>query len=301
LKLPLDNPGWAAVLSFFLPGLGQALGGKPARGMIVAIPAIAFFFVFVPVYLFAHASLLGSSAPLASLLLVDVIACGYHIWAVVDAYREVKPEYPVRGLRGIPDKRATVPLEFLALVVLVIATVGVHVAAGAADLNTCAMKGRQPCFDTEPVIVANATQRPATESPREPGASASVDPFASSPPTTSPSPSSVDLSAWVARADRIRVHSTPAADSPAVKVMRQGQVVKGQLVTGGPYTVGGMARSDWIKIDPGQPFAGGFVAAAYFDHPSAATGAQPTSTPVPGESPTPTPIESPSPTPAPST
>jgi hypothetical protein len=286
LKLPLKNPGWAAVLSFFLPGLGQALGGKPARGVIVALPAIAFFFVLVPAYLFAHASLLGSSAPLTSLLLVDAIACGYHIWAVVDAYREVKPEWPVRGLRGVPNRRATIPLEFAALLVLVVATVGVHVAAGAADLNTCVMKGRQPCLDTEPAIVARATQPPAAGSPGRAGASATIDPAASPTLRASASGSVVDQFMWVATADRIRVHTTPAADSPtAGKVMRQGQTVRGHLVNAGTYTAAGVTRTDWIQIDAGQPFSG-FVAAAYFDHPSVpGSSAQPTNTPAAGEPP----------------
>jgi hypothetical protein len=289
LKLPIRNPGWAAALSFLVPGLGQALGGKPTRGAVVAIPAVALFFVFLPVYLFANRSLIGSSAGLTSLLILDVVACLYHVWAVVDAYREVKPPFVQRGMRGLPDKRATIPLEFATLAGLVVATIGVHTYVGLADLNSCTMQGRPcPTADVPAVAVASPS---AGVSPTA-GESGAV-PSAPASSVPSPLPSGSTPIEWHATADRLRVRSGPGTDYPTVLVLRQRQRITGQVVVGGEYTVGGASRTDWIKIDAGQPGGGGYVAAAYYariepvasPEPSETAGPAATESPSAGESP----------------
>jgi hypothetical protein len=289
LKLPIQNPGWAAALSFLVPGLGQALGGKPTRGAIVAIPAVALFFVFVPAYLFANSSLIGSSAGLTSLLILDVAACLYHLWAVVDAYREIKPPSAHRGTRGIPERRATIPLEFATLAGLVVATIGVHTYAGLADLNSCTMQGR-PCPKAAGPAVAMATPSAGTSA-----AADESGPVPSAPASSVPSalPSGSAPIEWHATADRLRVHSGPGKDYPTVLVLRQSQRITGQVVVGGEYTVAGASRTDWIKIDAGQPGGGGYVAAAYYAHiepiaspgPSQTVGPTATQSPSTGESP----------------
>jgi len=262
LRLPLRNPGWAAVLSFLMPGLGQAVGGKPTRGAIVAIPAVAFFFVFLPLFLFANASLIGSSATLTSLLLVDLIGCLYHIWAVVDAYRQIKPPFIQAGMRGLPDRRASIPLEFAAMLGLVAATVGVHAFFGAVDLNSCVMRGSSPCPETDPVVAAVGTQNPASPASLAPNSSASA--TASAIPTPGSSGSTTGAFTWTPVADRIRVHSGPGTQYATIRVLRQWQPITGQVVVGGSYATAGASRTDWIKIDKGLPGAGGYVAAAYF-------------------------------------
>jgi hypothetical protein len=299
LKLPIQNPGWAAVLSFLVPGLGQAMGGKPARGAVVALPAVALFFVFVPAYLLANRSLIGTSAGLTSLLILDVVACVYHVWAVVDAYREIKPPSVQRGMRGLPDRRATIPLELATLAGLVVATFGVHAYFGAADLNSCTMQGR-PCPRTDAPAVAIASQGAGTSpGPAEDG-SGSI-PTAPASGVPSPAPSGSAPMGWHATADRLRVHSGPGTEYPTIQVLRQSQRITGQVVVGGSYTVGGESRSDWIKIDPGQPGAGGYVAAAYYVHtallePSADASLSPAPTaPTAPTAPAGSPSDSPSP------
>lgn len=269
MKFPLRNPGWAAALSFLLPGLGQALGGKPGRGAVIAIPAVAFFFVFLPALLFANASMVGNSGPLTSLLVVDLIGCLYHVWAIVDAYREIKPPFVQVGTRGLPGRRSTIPLEFATLVGLVVATVGVHAYFGALDLSTCAMRG-ESCSVRDPGIVAAPT--PSTRPGQIAGGTgvpSSATPSAT--PTPGASGSAAGASGWVAVMDKIRVHSRAGVSYPTISVLKQGQSITGQMVAGGAYTFAGARRTDWIKIDKGQPGAGGYVAGGYFLQTSGAT------------------------------
>jgi hypothetical protein len=265
------------------------MGGKPTRGAIVAIPAVTLFFVFIPAYLSANRSLIGSSAGLTSLLILDVVACLYHLWAVVDAYREVKPPFVQRGMRGIPNRRATIPLEFATLAGLVVATIGVHTYVGLVDLNSCTMQGR-PCPKTEvPAISVASPSAGTSPTALESGA------VPSAPATSVPSPlpsGSIPIE-WLAMADRLRVHSGPGTDYATILVLRQSQRITGQLVFGGEYTVAGASRTDWIKIDAGQPGGGGYVAAAYYARiessaspgPSQAPSPSPTESPPAGESP----------------
>ncbi len=296
MRFPLKNPGWAAVLSFLLPGLGQAVGGKPTRGAIIAFPAVAFFFVFLPIFLFANRSLIGSSGTLTGLLFVDVIGCVYHVWAVVDAYREIKPPFVQQGMRGVSGRRASIPLEFAATVGLVVATIGVHAFFGAVDLNSCVMRGSSPCPETDPVAIAAATQSPRApaQTPR-PAASSS---FPSATPTTGPSGSSSGAVVWMPIADRLRVHSGAGLQFATTKVLRQWQTITGPVVAGGAYTFAGVSQNSWIKIDKGQPGAGGFVAAGYFIQ-TGAPGSSPAATPGATPTPTPRPLTSPSPSPSP--
>lgn len=302
MKLPLQNPAWAAVLSFLVPGLGQAVGGKLTRGAIVAIPAVVLFFVFLPVYLFANASLIRSSAGLTSLLVVDVIACVYHLWAVVDAYIEIKPHFVQRGMRGVTGRRATIPLEFATLISLVVATVGVHAYLGLADLSSCTMQGR-PCPQTDS-SVAVAARTPgdglgsgagstAGDGSTPSGSTDGASPSASAEVTPTASPVPSGSTAWRATADRLRVHSGPGTDYPTIKVLRQSQSITGQVVAGHSYTVVGVSYSVWIHIDAGQPGGGGYVAVAYYVNAALAT-----STPEPSTSPSDGASPSASPSPA---
>jgi anionic cell wall polymer biosynthesis LytR-Cps2A-Psr (LCP) family protein/TM2 domain-containing membrane protein YozV len=88
------TPAGAAILSFVFPGLGQAAAGKPSRGAIVAIPALAVTGVFGLILLFERHTILDAAFNqqwLTSLLILDVVALIYHAWAVVDAYLLAAP------------------------------------------------------------------------------------------------------------------------------------------------------------------------------------------------------------------
>jgi hypothetical protein len=284
LRISTRNPAWAAVFSFFAPGLGQALGGKPLRGAIVSLPAIALLFVLLPAYLYANESLIGSSGGLQSLLVVDVIGCGYHVWAVIDAYREIKPPFVQIGTRGLPDRRSTVPLEFATLVCLVVGTIALHTYLGVLDVNSCTMTGR-PCVTADQPGVAGGSPSPGT-SPS--GATSSGSPEVVV--VTSPTPLPSGPLAWQAIADRLRVHSGPGTDYPTIAVLRQDQVIVGEIVTGASYEFDGAPRTEWILIEAGQPGAGGYVAAAYY-----------LNVPLPSGYVPPSPTPTPEPTPAPPT
>jgi hypothetical protein len=262
LAVRFKNPGVAAVLSFVLPGLGQALGGKPTRGAIIALPSIAFFFAFLPAYLFANASLVGSSSGLTSLAVADALGCLYHVWAIVDAYREVKPPYVQRGMRGIPNRRSTIPLEFATLVALVAATVGVHAFVGAVDVNSCPMDNHS-CRPAELQVAAGGGDGAATGQPSlGPSQTAAlVDPGASA--AAAPTPSAASGGSWMAVADRIRVHSQPGVEYPVTGQINEGDTIGGSIVAGSSYSVAGSTRTDWIEIANG-PLTGGYAAAVYF-------------------------------------
>ena len=99
IRRAVKTPDGAAALSFLFPGLGQAAAGRPTRGAIVAIPALAVIASLLVAVLFARKSLFDNvfnDQWLFSLLLVDVVALGYHVWAIGDAYTTA------RRLRGPP-------------------------------------------------------------------------------------------------------------------------------------------------------------------------------------------------------
>ncbi len=290
MNLPIRNPGCAAVFSFLMPGLGQILGGKPGRGTFISLPAIVLFFVLIPAYVFANHSLVGSSSGLTSLLILDIIGCVYHLYAIVDAYRVIKPVVLLPGIRGIPDRKREHRLEFAARVGVLVATFAVHGAVAYADVNSCTMRN-VPCPVSTPPIAAGS-----------PGSSASGVPAKSSGPSAaagSPSPTSnasvPTTIVWKPIADRLRVHSKPSSDSPTIFTLRQWQNVTGAMVDGGEYPYAGEQHTEWIKIDKGQPGAGGYVAGAYFLQ----LGTTPLpATPSPGPTSSPSPTATPKPTPS---
>jgi len=86
---PLRTPIAAAALSALFPGLGQAAAGKPSRGAIVAVPALAVLGALGLILLFDRSSVFNGAfnqAWLTSLLLVDLVALVYHLWAIADSY-----------------------------------------------------------------------------------------------------------------------------------------------------------------------------------------------------------------------
>jgi anionic cell wall polymer biosynthesis LytR-Cps2A-Psr (LCP) family protein len=89
LRRLVRTPNGAALLSFLLPGLGQAAAGKPGRGAVVAAPALAIIFAFL-VLLLVDRNLVFNGALdqtwLTSLLILDLVALLYHLWAIADAY-----------------------------------------------------------------------------------------------------------------------------------------------------------------------------------------------------------------------
>jgi hypothetical protein len=136
---PLRTPVGAALLSALFPGLGQAAAGKPARGAIVAIPALTMLAGFAIVLLFDRSQLFGLALNqqwLTSLLILDLVALLYHLWAVVDSYlvagKPPEDKYTRRRQR-LPSTMkwgAT-----LGIVLIVSGTFAVHYQVAAVDME----------------------------------------------------------------------------------------------------------------------------------------------------------------------
>jgi len=282
LRLILGNPALAAFLSFLLPGLGQAAAGKPRRGAIIAIPAVALFVVFAFVFLFARSALLNglvtSESLLVSLLILDVLTACYRAWAVVDAY-VTAAQAPLNGLalRGQSRRRTqSSGVGVAVLMGLLVATMGTHLFFGIADVTTkdaisCVFRPGAPCG-----VANGGNYRPGTsvaDLPLDPAEFATADPSASSAPAGTPIPG------WVSNTDGVKVRSGAGLTFPISSQIAAGTVITGQVVTGGSYTSSAGTSTDWIKIDDGQALAGGYVAKSYFDVKMIAP-----ATPAPGSS-----------------
>lgn len=141
------SPAIAAFLSFLVPGLGQAAAGKPRRGLVVALPAVLVLLAVAGVLVFARHQLvdsLFSENALTSFLLIDMVLLLYRAWAIVDAYRIAAPakeqgRFQARPQGKVqmkaPAARAGRSLSAIVLGVVLVATVGTHLALGAVDVQ----------------------------------------------------------------------------------------------------------------------------------------------------------------------
>ena len=85
----LKTPLGVAFLSAVLPGLGQAAAGERRRGVIVAIPAVSLAVVLIGLVLFDRHALEDNATNvqlLGSLMILNLPAFFYHVWAMADAY-----------------------------------------------------------------------------------------------------------------------------------------------------------------------------------------------------------------------
>ena len=146
---PFRTPVGAALLSALFPGLGQAAAGKPSRGAIVAIPALAVIGAFILILLVDRSTVLDSAFNqqwLTSLLILDLVALVYHLWAVADSYLLARTQPVEPGRRRRAASMSTTPKwgATLAITVIVSGTVLVH--AGVASLDMTWQGGVQ-CLD----------------------------------------------------------------------------------------------------------------------------------------------------------
>jgi hypothetical protein len=284
LGLFFKKPAVAAFMSFLLPGLGQAAGGKVRRGLIVATPAIVLFVVFGFMFVFTRRQLLDAlvydSGLLLNFLVLNIIAGVYHVWAVFDAYLGLaKPKMQQTiGTRGItvdrPPLGTTVPVLLLAVVI----TAGLHTYLGALEYRAQTPASQVAAATPTSAASGSLTPRPST--------SPTPDPLAT--PTPVPTPQTAP--SWVATSDRVKVHTGPGIGYQTITFIPKGLVIGGWVVTGGDYTYNGATRNDWIEMDV-KPVSRRFVARAYFEVTDAPAGS--TVTPTPAVSPSPTGPEAP--------
>ena len=165
----LRKPLAAAALSFVFPGLGQAAAGDRRRGAIVAIPAFALLGTVLAVAIVDRSALFGLAVDqqwLTSLLLLDLVALIYHVWAIVDSYI-------VAGLTAPKKKRADAPARkwapILGIGILLSGTVVVHGGVAKVDSDwqhaLYCLTAKIPCWVTDnPVSFdPNATDPNATD------------------------------------------------------------------------------------------------------------------------------------------
>jgi len=209
MKFPsgLRTPVGAAALSAVFPGLGQAAAGKPARGAIVAIPALTVLAAFGLILIFFRKSILDSafdSSWLTSLLLLDLVGLLYHLWAVADSYMVARSALPRRRRQTGPSPS---PLPaVLGIFVIISGTVVFHAGVASLDVSwqtsiNCLQSVTGPCFARTTLApgqtVANSTDPPdvaAVDPSTSPGTSdgspttgASADPNATFDPKALPS------------------------------------------------------------------------------------------------------------------
>jgi LCP family protein required for cell wall assembly len=256
----------AAFLSALFPGLGQAAGGRSRRGGIVAIPAIALAIVLLIVLIFSRRSLTDgvfSSQLLISFLIVNTLAGLYHLWAIVDAYFGVDKGV----IQGIPTRGAskrnsnTLKMGLPILLVLLVVTSGAHLFIGVVINN-----GRTAAdclFDPGGRCVAENGGNYGND-PSVPDVSG--DPGDTTPgPSLSAMPAGTPVPGWASTVDAVKVRSGAGTSFAIITTIAKGTRFTGQVVSGGAYSIDGVAMTDWIKIDDGQALAGGYAAKGYFD------------------------------------
>ena len=187
-----ERPALAAFLSFLFPGLGQALSGRRRRGAVIAAPTIGLIVLAIGLVLFARKQLVDAllaDNSLLAMLLINLALLVYRLWAIVDAYlvaaprgKEQSKQLPSMGGRRVAK---------VAMVVIVLATVGTHAAFGAVDNEirdaiNCAFNTDAPCWfgggdlaagETLPPLPSSTGQLDATDTPTT-GDTASASPSA---------------------------------------------------------------------------------------------------------------------------
>jgi LCP family protein required for cell wall assembly len=142
----LRTPAIVVGLSLLLPGLGHAVIGKYRKALLVALPSILVALGVATVALLnrsAFFQVVGQSW-LMSLLVLDMVALLYHVWAMADGYFEAVKLRPVP--RGMGKWVSAV-----AVAALLVGTVAVHGNLAALDLQTqqtltCVFNPDGPCI-----------------------------------------------------------------------------------------------------------------------------------------------------------
>ncbi len=196
------------------------------RGAIVALPAVSVLLTVVLLAIFDRSAIYQILAPklLMSLLVLDVVALLYHLWAMADGY--------LLALRTRPIAPGTTRwVSATAVAVLIVGTLAIHVGFASVDVQAqqtlnCVMNANGPCIadfsagqsipsfdmsvdspDPTDSLPADTSSLPAdTSSASSPNSSASS-PNSSAIPTPTPGdttaypvpPACTDVSSWAQR------------------------------------------------------------------------------------------------------
>jgi len=180
------------LLSFLFPGLGQAVAGDRRRGAIVAIPAHAIVAALVLILIFDRGSLFSLALNqqwLTSLLILDVAAFFYHVWAIVDAYLVAGGARPKKRAVPAPGRKwATV----LGVGLILSGTIAVHGAVAETDASwqhaLYCLTAATPCWvkdlNATPAPVSSDLANQDVPNPIDTGSPAPSGSVASSAPLT---------------------------------------------------------------------------------------------------------------------
>ena len=193
----LRAPASAALLSFLVPGLGQAAAGRFRRGVIVALPALAIAACAAWVLLFNRHAIVGAVFQkdlLTATLVLVLVAMVYHLWAIVDAYVVAGGSFrPGSWVSG----RMTWTGPVMVAIVLA-GTVGIHSQIAIAD--TQGLQVLSDAFGGMPqFLAANPSGSPEDTAPPVPIVTPTpltwAMPLWTPAPTVTPSPPSRDWAA----------------------------------------------------------------------------------------------------------
>ena len=153
LKVWFRTPSGAALLSFLFPGLGQASAGDRIRGAIVAIPALATLAALALIVIFDRNSLFGLALNqqwLTTLLIFDLAAFIYHVFAIVDAYLVAGGSLPRKSAGRTPARKWA---AVLGVGLILSGTIAVHGAVAETDASwqhalQC-LTAATPCWVTD--------------------------------------------------------------------------------------------------------------------------------------------------------
>lgn len=152
------KPIVAALLSFLFPGLGQAAAGQRSRGLIVSIPMFAVIGAFLFILIFDRSELFGLAVNqqwLTSLLVLDLVALIYHIWAVVDSYLVASNALPKKRRGTGPPRSSGKWAATLGILVILSGTVAIHGSVAKVDMDwqhaLYCLTAKIPCWVTDNV------------------------------------------------------------------------------------------------------------------------------------------------------
>ena len=179
----------ASFLSLLFPGLGQAYAGDPARGLLIAAPAILFLALVGGLLVNAGTrrtllfSLLDTDVLLA-LLVGNVLVLVYRLVAIVDAYRRTAS---LNAWKGAADRRVgrprvrLHPVSLAGLAAVMLVASGVHGAVAYYDLTA---------YDLLRTVTSNPDGATRSPTPR-PSATGTGEPSAE--PTPAPPDERVNI------------------------------------------------------------------------------------------------------------
>jgi anionic cell wall polymer biosynthesis LytR-Cps2A-Psr (LCP) family protein len=173
----------AAALSFVFPGLGQAAAGAPRRGAIVAVPVLAVLAAFALILIFDSGSVFGlalNQGWLTSLLILDLVAFIYHLWAIVDSYLLAAKAQPAKR-RASVSARKWAPI--FGVSVILAGAIGVHAGVAEVDMSwqhaLYCVTAPTPCWVTDDVGSQSAEATGEDDEEDEPGVTDTSSPGAS--------------------------------------------------------------------------------------------------------------------------